>query len=76
MWVENLADDIGATLMDYAVSRAVKCFVGSVCPDFGGCTATVKQSGACTDLSLWPSAIRKVDFVGQSECIRSPCRLS
>ncbi|PIL28541.1 hypothetical protein GSI_08582 [Ganoderma sinense ZZ0214-1] len=41
VWVENLADDIGATLMDYA------------------------QSGACTDLSLWPSAIRKVDFLGQ-----------
>ena len=27
----------------------------------------VKQSGACTDLSLWPSAIKKVDFIGQSE---------
>ena len=27
-----------------------------------------KQSGACTDLSLWPSAIRKVDFLGQSKC--------
>ncbi|KAI0752416.1 hypothetical protein C8Q80DRAFT_1097312 [Daedaleopsis nitida] len=41
VWVEDLADDIGATLMDYA------------------------QSGACTDLSLWPSAIKKVDFIGQ-----------
>ncbi|KAI0767761.1 hypothetical protein C8Q74DRAFT_1318276 [Fomes fomentarius] len=41
VWIEELADDVGATLMDYA------------------------QSGACTDLSLWPSAIKKVDFVGQ-----------
>ncbi|TBU25767.1 hypothetical protein BD311DRAFT_763818 [Dichomitus squalens] len=41
VWVEHLADDYGATLMDYA------------------------QSGACTDLSLWPSAIKKVDFLGQ-----------
>ncbi|OJT04615.1 hypothetical protein TRAPUB_4680 [Trametes pubescens] len=41
VWVENIADDIGATLMDYA------------------------QSGACTDLSLWPSAIKQADFVGQ-----------
>ncbi|KAI0752437.1 hypothetical protein C8Q80DRAFT_1145938 [Daedaleopsis nitida] len=40
-WVEGLADDAGATIMDYA------------------------QSGACTDLSLWPSAIKKVDFIGQ-----------
>ncbi|KAL1948214.1 hypothetical protein VTO73DRAFT_12289 [Trametes versicolor] len=41
VWVENIADDIGATLMDYA------------------------QSGACTDLRLWPSAIKQADFVGQ-----------
>ncbi|KAI0658162.1 hypothetical protein C8Q70DRAFT_918294 [Cubamyces menziesii] len=41
VWIENIADDIGATLKDYA------------------------QSGACTDLSLWPSAIKKVDFIGQ-----------
>ncbi|KAH9846716.1 hypothetical protein C2E23DRAFT_872225 [Lenzites betulinus] len=41
VWVENIADDIGATLKDYA------------------------QSGACTDLSLWPSAIKQADFVGQ-----------
>ncbi|RDX52290.1 hypothetical protein OH76DRAFT_1416827 [Lentinus brumalis] len=37
----DIADDIGATIMDYA------------------------QSGACTDLSLWPSAINQVDFIGQ-----------
>ncbi|KAI0708321.1 hypothetical protein C8Q76DRAFT_627053 [Earliella scabrosa] len=41
VWIEDIADDVGATIMDYA------------------------QSGACTDLSLWPSAIKKVDFVGQ-----------
>ncbi|TFK82714.1 carbohydrate esterase family 16 protein [Polyporus arcularius HHB13444] len=41
VWVEDIADDIGATIMDYA------------------------QSGACTDLSLWPSAIKQVDFIGQ-----------
>ncbi|KAI0634479.1 hypothetical protein C8Q77DRAFT_1055451 [Trametes polyzona] len=41
VWIENIADDIGATLKDYA------------------------QSGACTDLSLWPSAIKQADFVGQ-----------
>ncbi|KAI0365404.1 hypothetical protein BV20DRAFT_954326 [Pilatotrama ljubarskyi] len=41
VWVEDLADDIGAKLMDYA------------------------QSGACTDLSLWPSAIKQFDFIGQ-----------
>ncbi|KAI0672068.1 hypothetical protein C8Q78DRAFT_1068709 [Trametes maxima] len=41
VWVENIADDIGATLKDYA------------------------QSGACTDLSLWPSAIKQADFIGQ-----------
>ncbi|KAI0767759.1 hypothetical protein C8Q74DRAFT_1282217 [Fomes fomentarius] len=41
VWVEVLADDIGATVMDYA------------------------QSGACTDLKLWPSAIKQVDFIGQ-----------
>ncbi|KAI0771289.1 hypothetical protein BD413DRAFT_476245 [Trametes elegans] len=41
VWVEDIADDIGATLKDYA------------------------QSGAVTDLSLWPSAIKKVDFLGQ-----------
>ncbi|OSC99273.1 carbohydrate esterase family 16 protein [Trametes coccinea BRFM310] len=43
VWVEDIADDIGATLKDYA------------------------QSGACTDLSLWPSAIKKVDFLGQMQ---------
>ena len=31
-----------------------------------------QQSGACTDLSLWPSNYKKVDFLGQSEHIRSP----
>ncbi|KAI8996637.1 hypothetical protein BD414DRAFT_409262 [Trametes punicea] len=41
VWVEDIADDIGATLKDYA------------------------QSGACTDLSLWPSNVKKVDFIGQ-----------
>ncbi|KAI0703893.1 hypothetical protein C8T65DRAFT_654550 [Cerioporus squamosus] len=41
VWIENVADDIGATLMDYA------------------------QSGACTDLRLWPSNYKKVDFIGQ-----------
>ncbi|KAI0649681.1 hypothetical protein C8Q79DRAFT_900650 [Trametes meyenii] len=41
VWVENIADDIGATLKDYA------------------------QSGACTDLKLWPSAIKQADFIGQ-----------
>ncbi|RPD60549.1 hypothetical protein L226DRAFT_604420 [Lentinus tigrinus ALCF2SS1-7] len=41
VWIEHVADDIGAALMDYA------------------------QSGACTDLRLWPSNYKKVDFVGQ-----------
>ncbi|CAA7263438.1 unnamed protein product [Cyclocybe aegerita] len=41
VWVENVANDLGARLMDYA------------------------QSGACIDLSLWPSNPRKVDFLGQ-----------
>ncbi|KAI0327141.1 hypothetical protein GY45DRAFT_1373449 [Cubamyces sp. BRFM 1775] len=27
--------------------------------------ADYAQSGACTDLSLWPSAIKQVDFIGQ-----------
>ncbi|KAF5349323.1 hypothetical protein D9758_011796 [Tetrapyrgos nigripes] len=43
VWVEGVASDIGATLMDYA------------------------QWGACTDLSLWPSNPRKVDFLGQMQ---------
>ncbi|KAI9068171.1 carbohydrate esterase family 16 protein [Trametes sanguinea] len=43
VWIEDIADDIGAALKDYA------------------------QSGACTDLSLWPSAIKKVDFLGQMQ---------
>ncbi|THU91551.1 hypothetical protein K435DRAFT_673863 [Dendrothele bispora CBS 962.96] len=42
VWIEGVASDIGANLMDYA------------------------QWGACTDLSLWPSNPRKVDFLGQS----------
>ncbi|KAF8153400.1 carbohydrate esterase family 16 protein [Crassisporium funariophilum] len=40
-WVENVANDMGATVKDYA------------------------QSGACIDLSLWPSNPNKVDFLGQ-----------
>ncbi|KAF9461881.1 carbohydrate esterase family 16 protein [Collybia nuda] len=40
-WIEDVANDINATLKDYA------------------------QSGACIDLSLWPSNPRKVDFIGQ-----------
>ncbi|KAF9444267.1 carbohydrate esterase family 16 protein [Macrolepiota fuliginosa MF-IS2] len=40
-WVELVAADANATIMDYA------------------------QSGACIDLSLWPSNPRKVDFLGQ-----------
>ncbi|CDO76317.1 Carbohydrate Esterase Family 16 protein [Trametes cinnabarina] len=43
VWIEDIAEDIGATLKDYA------------------------QSGACTDLSMWPSAIKKVDFLGQMQ---------
>ncbi|KAL9709107.1 hypothetical protein Ac2012v2_007457 [Leucoagaricus gongylophorus] len=42
-WVENVANDVKATIMDYA------------------------QSGACIDLSLWPSNPRKVDFLGQMQ---------
>lgn len=41
VWNENIADDIGAKLMDYAAA------------------------GACTDLSLWPSNPRPLDFLGQ-----------
>lgn len=40
-WIEDVANDVKATIMDYA------------------------QSGACIDLSLWPSNPRKVDFLGQ-----------
>ncbi|KAF4579656.1 hypothetical protein EYR40_000167 [Pleurotus pulmonarius] len=39
VWVEHLANDVGATIKDYAIA------------------------GACTDLSLWPSNPRKVDFL-------------
>jgi len=41
LWVENIADDIGATVMDYAISSAV------------------------TNLSLWPSNPKPVDFLGE-----------
>ncbi|KAG6810941.1 hypothetical protein H0H92_009682 [Tricholoma furcatifolium] len=40
-WVEHVANDIGATLKDYA------------------------QSGACINLTLWPSNPTPVDFIGQ-----------
>jgi len=41
LWIENIASDIGATLMDYATPSAV------------------------TNLSMWPSNPKPVDFLGE-----------
>ncbi|EGN93505.1 carbohydrate esterase family 16 protein [Serpula lacrymans var. lacrymans S7.3] len=41
VWIEDIADDIGATLMDYAISSAV------------------------TNITLWPSNPKDVDFIMQ-----------
>ena len=60
LWIENIADDIGAKLMDYAVSSHIALTVS---------TETVSQtSSAVTNLSLWPSNPKPVDFLGESEC--------
>ncbi|KDQ32649.1 carbohydrate esterase family 16 protein [Pleurotus ostreatus PC15] len=48
VWVEHLANDVSATIKDYAIA------------------------GACTDLSLWPSNPRKVDFLMESKYGSTP----
>ena len=67
VWVEHFADDAGATLMDYAVSTRAHHAFPVVFSFEDVRPLDSQQSGACTDLSLWPSAIKKVDFLGQSE---------
>ncbi|TFK31527.1 hypothetical protein BDQ12DRAFT_748237 [Crucibulum laeve] len=51
-WVEQVANDIGAILKDYAVSII---------------DSQIIQSGACINLTLWPSNPKKVDFLGQMD---------
>ncbi|RDX52276.1 hypothetical protein OH76DRAFT_1480868 [Lentinus brumalis] len=42
-----------------------KVWVEDIADDIANVPARLQQSGACTDLSLWPSAIKQVDFIGQ-----------
>ena len=52
LWIENIADNIDATLMDYAIHfRACAC----------SCILKL-----CGDLSLWPNNMKPVDFLGES----------
>lgn len=58
-WIEHVANDIGATLKDYAVS-CVSCLKKLTVLIW-----TNQQSAACIDLTLWPSNPRQADFIGQ-----------
>ena len=62
--MEDLANDIGATLMDYAVRMLV------IPSGEGLLNKRFQQSGAVTDLSLWPSNPTPADFLDQSERYR------
>ena len=65
IWIENIANDIGATLMDYAVRILV--LISPLVRTSNG----TQQSGALTDLSLWPSNPTPADFLDQSEEVLS-----
>lgn len=42
-------------------------WIEGIANDFSATLKDYAQSGACTDLSLWPSNPKKVDFLGQME---------
>ena len=65
VWVEDLENETGATLMDYVMCMLI------VPPSESLLNVPFEQSGAVTDLSLWPSNPTHADFFDLSERYRS-----
>ena len=58
LWIKNIADNIGATLMGCCTFSPLHLQLHT--------EATRQMSSAATNLSLWPSNLKPVEFIGES----------